>query len=77
MLTGEREKLPGILTGIGGHRPDLTLVEQVPLIVQLRYVGQVDAGDREDAAAVERFECGRHEVATGAKRMAASRGTGG
>ena len=74
---GERQELAGVRPGVGGDAAQLALLEQVPLVGQRRDVGQVDPGDGEGAAAVERGQRGRTRSPTGAKRIAASSGSGG
>ena len=56
-------KSRAVRAGVGRDAADLSLVEQVSLVVQRRDVGQVDAGDGERAAAVERAQRRRHQVA--------------
>ena len=63
MLGREREKLTRVLPGVGRDAPELAFLEQVLLIVKRRDIGQVDPGDGQRAAPVERLERGRHDVA--------------
>ncbi|COW09894.1 Uncharacterised protein [Mycobacterium tuberculosis] len=62
MLGGEVEERARIGAGVRRDRPDLTLLEQVLLVVQVRNICQVDPGDRQDAATVQRFQRGQHQI---------------
>ena len=59
---GEVEERTRVGAGVGRDRPDLPLLEQMPLIVQRADVGEVDAGDGQRAAAIQRLEGGRHQI---------------
>ena len=69
------------LAGVGGDAAQLALLEQVGGVVQRRDVAEVDAGDGERAAAVERAQGDRDELADrgeedgGVERL--GRGVGG
>ena len=62
MPAREVEELPRIGTGIRGDRADLTLLEQVALVVQRRNIAEVDAGDGQRPAAVEGLKCRWHQI---------------
>ena len=51
---GQPQELLAVRPGVGRDRPQLPLLEQMPLVVEHRDVRQVDAGDRQRAAPVER-----------------------
>src|SRR5207302_11510100 len=59
---GEGEEVAGVLPGVGGDAAQLPLLEQVLFVVERRDVGQVDARDRQGAAAVQRGHGGQHQV---------------
>ena len=50
----ERQQLLTVTARVGGHAAQLALGEEVRLVVERRDLREVDAGDGEDAAAVER-----------------------
>src|ERR1700678_3972829 len=47
VLGGEEQELPRVHTRVGRDAAQLPFLEQVALVVQRRYVGQVNAGDGE------------------------------
>jgi hypothetical protein len=70
-LGGEGEELAAVGAGVGGDAAEVLLVEEVPLVVQRRDLGDVDAGQGEGAAGVEGFEGGGDEVAGSGGRSVA------
>src|SRR2546430_14747377 len=64
----EREELVAVLAGVGGDRGQRALLEEVPLVVERRDVGEVDAGDGQRAAPVEGREGTRYERADGSEQ---------
>jgi hypothetical protein len=74
---GEPEDLLAVPTGVRRDAADLLLEEQLPLVVERRDVGEMDPGQYEDAAPVERTERERHIPPAEANRITASSGSGG
>jgi hypothetical protein len=60
---GEVQELLAVPAGVGGHAADGALEVEVLLVVERRDVAQMDAGDGERAAAVERSQGAGHERA--------------
>src|SRR6202008_1056541 len=56
-------ELAAVLAGVRGDAGQRPPLEQVRLVVQRRDVGQVEAGDREGTAAVQRGEGHRYQLA--------------
>ena len=56
---------------VGGDAAQGPLVEEVALVVERRDLGEVDAGERERAAAVERVEGGQDQLAGGGEEHGA------
>ena len=63
VFPGEGEELARVVAGVGGDRTQRALLEQVPLIVQRRDVGEVDARERQRAAPVQRRQRRQHQFA--------------
>ena len=57
------EELLAVGPGVGGDAAQPALLEQLAVVVQRRDVGQPDPGDGERAAAVERPQRDRHQLA--------------
>ena len=64
---GDRRRLgqqfPPVLAGVGRHRADVPLVEEVLLVVHLRDRRHVDARQRQRAALVQVLQGRRHQLA--------------
>src|SRR3954469_10116584 len=58
VLPRKRQELACVPAGVGSHRPQMALLEQVALVVQNGDVAEIDAGDRQRASTVERLESG-------------------
>src|ERR1700723_4697639 len=56
MLGCEVKEGPRVGAGVRRHRAQLALLEKVTLVVEHRNVAQVDSGDRQRAAAVQRLQ---------------------
>lgn len=64
-LARDVQKFLPVGARIGGHAANLSLVEEVALVVERRDGRQVDPGDGKDAAPIERSSYGRHEISRG------------
>src|SRR5262245_11999982 len=68
VFAGETKELSAVVSGVGGDAANLSLVEQVSLVVQGRDVAEVDARDRQSAAPVERGERRWDQVTDGCEQ---------
>src|SRR6185369_5704159 len=64
-LRGEVEQRTAVGARVRGDAADLALLKKMARVVERGDRAQMNAGDREDAAAIERCERRRHEVADG------------
>jgi len=65
---GQGEELGRVASRVRGDTAHSPFLEQVLGVVQRRDVGQVDAGDRERAAPVQRGQRGRHQIPDGGEQ---------
>src|SRR2546430_17003234 len=68
LLPCKRQELACVVTGVGGHRWHLTLLEQVALEFQNRAVAELDASDRQRATTVKSLDSGQHQIADGGEQ---------
>ena len=68
MFAGKAEEGPRVGAGVRGHRANLTLLEQMPLIVQGGNVAEVNTGDRQRPTAIQRLQRRQHQIADGCEQ---------
>jgi hypothetical protein len=56
------QELAAVLTGVGGDADQRSLLEEMLLIVQSRYVAQIDAGHGQGAATIQGGQRHRHQL---------------
>src|ERR1700741_1353123 len=66
-LTGDLKKFLAVIARVGGDAAQLLLVKEMPLVIERGDRREVDAGNREDSAAIERSQRRRHQLAGGSK----------